>query len=67
MVSLNLKTGMSLKQNKENAISFYKMAYEGQPTRAVELFVGKEYIQHNPLVGDGTEPFIAYFERMQQE
>ena len=58
---------MSLKQNKENAISFYKMAYEGQPKRAVELFVGKEYIQHNPLVGDGTEPFIAYFERMLQE
>ncbi|MBT8313992.1 MAG: nuclear transport factor 2 family protein [Maribacter sp.] len=58
---------VNLKQNKENAISFYKMAYEGQPKRAIELFVGKEYIQHNPLVGDGTEPFIAYFERMQHE
>ncbi len=56
-----------LKLNKENAISFYKMAYEGNPREAVELFVGSEYIQHNPLVGDGKEPFIDYFERMVKE
>ena len=29
--------------------------------------MGDDYIQHNPLVGNGTEPFIAYFERMQKE
>lgn len=58
---------MSLEQNKKNAIAFYKMAYEGNPGRAVELFVGSQYIQHNPLVGDGTKPFISYFERMSQE
>ena len=57
----------NLKQNKENAIAFYKMAYKGNPKKAVELFVGKEYIQHNPLVGDGTQPFIAYFNRMADE
>jgi len=54
-------------KNKENAIAFYKMAFEGNPARAVELFVGKEYIQHNPLVGDGKEAFMAYFERMHSE
>lgn len=53
--------------NKENAISFYKMAYDGNPKRAVELYVGSEYLQHNPLVGNGTEPFIEYFERMAVE
>jgi len=53
--------------NKKNAIEFYKMAYEGNPRKAVELFVGSEYIQHNPLVGDGIEPFIAYFEKMAKE
>ena len=58
---------MSLDQNKENAISFYKLSYEGSPGRAVELYVGEEYIQHNPLVGDGKEPFIEYFERMAKE
>ncbi len=57
----------NLEQNKENAISFYKMAYEGEPRKAVELYVGDDYIQHNPLVGDGKEPFIVYFERMGKE
>jgi predicted SnoaL-like aldol condensation-catalyzing enzyme len=57
----------NLNQNKENAISFYRMAYEGDPHKAVELFVGSQYIQHNPLVGDGKEPFIEYFERMAME
>ncbi|CAE6922953.1 hypothetical protein ACOMICROBIO_GDFFDHBD_02090 [Vibrio sp. B1REV9] len=54
-------------ENKRNAISFYEMAYRGNPRKAVELFVGDEYIQHNPLVGNGTEPFIDYFERMPEE
>jgi len=58
---------MNLNQNKENAIAFYNMAYEGNPRKAVELYVGSVYIQHNPLVGDGIEPFIKYFERMAKE
>ena len=58
---------MNLEQNKKNAIAYYQMAYDGQPRKAVELYVGDEYIQHNPLVGDGSEAFIAYFERMAKE
>jgi predicted SnoaL-like aldol condensation-catalyzing enzyme len=58
---------MSIKENKKNAIGFYKMAYYGNPKKAVELFVGSKYIQHNPLVGDGIEPLIEYFERMKRE
>ena len=54
--------GENLNRNKENAISFYRMAFDGNPRKAVELFVGSDYIQHNPLVGDGKEPFIKYFE-----
>ena len=50
--------------NTNNAIAFYRTAYEGNPRAAVEKYVGDQYIQHNPLVGDGTAPFIAYFERM---
>lgn len=56
-----------LDENKKNAIAFYKMSYEGQPRKAVKIYVGEEYIQHNPLVGNGPEPFIVYFERMQEE
>ena len=58
---------IDLERNRQNAISFYRMAYEGNPQKAVELFVGAEYIQHNPLVGDVKEPFIEYFERMAKE
>lgn len=58
---------MDLQDNKRNAIAFYEMAYRGNPRQAVEKYVGRTYIQHNPLVGNGKEPFIAYFERMQEE
>ncbi len=57
----------NLEMNKQNAIAFYLMAYEGNPRRAVEQYVGDKYIQHNPLVGDGKEPFITYFEKMAKE
>ena len=58
---------MNLEENKRNAIAFYKIAYEGNPRKAVELYVGNEYIQHNPMVANGTKPFVTYFERMQAE
>ncbi|WPZ10509.1 nuclear transport factor 2 family protein [Roseivirga spongicola] len=58
---------MDSAQNKQNAIAFYKTAYEGNPRLAVEKYVGSEYIQHNPDVANGTEGFIEYFERMQRE
>lgn len=58
---------MNLEKNKENAIAFYKTAYEGDPQKAVALYIGKEYIQHNPGVADGIKGFIDYFERMQRE
>jgi len=58
---------MDIAKNKENAIAFYNTAYLGNPQKAVEMYTGKEYIQHNPAVGDGNEEFIAYFERMQDD
>jgi len=48
-------------------MAFYEMAYLGNPREAVEGYVGDEYIQHNPLVGDGKEAFIEYFEKMASE
>ena len=58
---------IDLEKNKENAVEFYKMAYNGKPEKAVDLYVGNEYIQHNPLVGDGKEAFVKYFDRMTEE
>ncbi len=58
---------MNLDTNKRNAIAFYRTAYLGNPKLAIEMYVGKEYIQHNPAVANGTQGFIDYFERMQKE
>jgi predicted SnoaL-like aldol condensation-catalyzing enzyme len=58
---------MDLNNNKSNAIAFYKMAYEGSPRKALELYVGNEYIQHNPDVENGLNGFINYFKKMQIE
>lgn len=58
---------MGLEENKKNAVAFYKMAYEGNPQKAIELYVGNKYIQHNPDVADGLNGFVSYFERMQDE
>ena len=57
-----------LERNKQNATGFYDLMFnQCKPTEAVSKFVGDVYIQHNPHVADGTEAFIAYFERMAEE
>lgn len=56
-----------LERNKSNAIAFYRTAYLGDASAAVERYVGAEYIQHNPLVGDGKQAFIDYFDEMARD
>jgi len=59
--------GHDLAANKQNAISFYRKAYLGDPSKAVDDYVGTEYIQHNPLVADGKQAFIDYFSEMARD
>ena len=62
MMSINLR------QNKLNAQAFYDLMFKQcKPREAIEQYSGDTYIQHNPEVADGKEPFIEYFERMAME
>jgi len=54
----------NLEANKQNAIAFYRTAYLSDPAKAVNMYVGAEYIQHNSLVGNGKQAFIDYFTDM---
>ncbi len=57
-----------MNKNKENAMAFYDLMFnQNQPETAVELYVGVEYIQHNPHVADGKEGFINYFKQMAKD
>lgn len=64
---MSKKLNHNLQLNKQNAIEFYRTAYLGAPSRAVEKFVGAAYIQHNPAVGNGKQAFIDYFDEMARD
>lgn len=50
-------------ENKEIVVAFYKMIFQDHKVReAVDQYVGDRYIQHNPLVPNGTKVLIEFLE-----
>lgn len=61
-------TGEALERNKATAKAFYELMFNDcRPAEAIQKYAGAEYIQHNPMVADGKQPFIDYFVRMARE
>lgn len=59
---------MTSEENKRSAMEFYDLMFNlGRPREAIDRYAGDVYIQHNPDVADGKEPFIEFFERMASE
>lgn len=57
-----------LERNKRAVIEFYELMFNAnRPAEAIERFVGDDYRQHNPHVGDGKQAFVDYFDRIAAE
>jgi len=42
-------------RNKRNVVEFYNKAINDKDYAAAEKYIGKEYIQHNPMAADGKQ------------
>ena len=48
--------------NKDIVVAFFRMMFQDREIdEAVRLYVGKNYIQHNPYMRDGVEPMVDFF------
>lgn len=49
-------------KNKKRAVKYLNRAFNmGQLPRALEEFADPNYVQHNPMIPDGTKPLIGAF------
>jgi len=60
-ISVNAFAASQTEINKQTAINFFNTTLnEKNPEKAVELYGGGHYIQHNPLATDGWDGFKSF-------
>lgn len=59
----SLATAGDLQSNKDTVVAFYELVFQDhKPAEAAERYIGDRYIQHNPHLPDGAEPFVEFFQ-----
>lgn len=62
------ETPAELERNKQNVLAFYELGInQMKPQSAADKYIGATYLQHNPMVADGVEPFVKAFEGLKQK
>jgi predicted SnoaL-like aldol condensation-catalyzing enzyme len=60
-----MSSAETTERNKANAKAFYALMFNDcEPAKAIDLYAGDSYTQHNPTVADGKQAFIDYFVKM---
>ncbi len=57
----------NLEENKKLVVAYYETAFAGEPEKAVDLYLGPTYTQHNPEAADGPEAFIGFVHYLRGE
>ena len=56
-----------MERNKKAALEFYDLAINKKDYEAASKYLGADYKQHNPLVGDGKEGFKAFLAMLKKD
>jgi predicted SnoaL-like aldol condensation-catalyzing enzyme len=56
-----------MEANKKAALEFYDLAINKKDYEAASKYIGDDYKQHNPLVGDGKEGFKAFLAMLKKD
>jgi predicted SnoaL-like aldol condensation-catalyzing enzyme len=56
-----------MERNKKAALEFYDWAINKKDYEAASKYLGSDYRQHNPLVGDGKEGFKAFLAMLKKD
>ena len=56
-----------MERNKKAALEFYDLAINKKDYEMASKYIGSDYKQHNPLVGDGKEGFKAFLAMLRKD